>query len=101
MILRHDFVFPLDCFVVNVNLGAEGQTTKEQLRGVPAGLVVRIPGFHCHGAGSSSGWKTEIPQESKVTISTYGNIYRKHILLKEIYSYIRYKTRQQTLLKHR
>ena len=49
MILRHDFVFPLDCFVVNVNLGAEGQTTKEQLRGVPAGLVVRIPGFHCCG----------------------------------------------------
>ena len=55
VILRHDFVFPLGCFVVNVNLGAEGQTTKEQLRGVPAGIVVRIPGFHCSGPGSIPG----------------------------------------------
>ena len=28
----------------------------------PGGLVVRIPGFHCHGPGSVPGWGTEIPQ---------------------------------------
>ena len=29
----------------------------------PGGLVVRIPGFHCHGLGSIPGWGTEIPQD--------------------------------------
>lgn len=29
---------------------------------MPSGLVVRIPGFHCHGPGSILGWGTEIPQ---------------------------------------
>ena len=28
----------------------------------PGGLVVRIPGFHCHGPGSLPGQGTEIPQ---------------------------------------
>lgn len=28
----------------------------------PDSLVVRIPGFHCHGPGSVTGWGTEIPR---------------------------------------
>ena len=28
----------------------------------PGGLVVRIPGFHCHGPGSLPVWETEILQ---------------------------------------
>ena len=35
----------------------------------PGGLVVRIPGFHCHGPGSVPGWATlissMISQDSK------------------------------------
>ena len=48
--------------------------------------MVKIPGFHCHEAGSISGWRTEIPQESKVTISIYGSIYpiKRNILISQI-----------------
>ena len=31
----------------------------------PDTLVVRIPGFHCHGLGSIPGWGTGIPQASR------------------------------------
>ena len=31
-------------------------------REFPGGLVVRIPGFHCHAQGSVPAWGTEMPQ---------------------------------------
>ena len=34
---------------------------KNMKREFPGGLMVRIPGFHCHGPGSVPGWGTEIP----------------------------------------
>ena len=36
-----------------------------QAREFPAGLVVRIPGAHCHGLGSIPGQGTEIPQAAQ------------------------------------
>ena len=35
---------------------------KHYLWEFPGGLMVRIPGFHCHGSSSVSGQGTEIPQ---------------------------------------
>ena len=31
-------------------------------RAFPGGLLVKIPGFHCHGLGLTPGWGTEILQ---------------------------------------
>ena len=31
----------------------------------PGGLMVRVPGFHCHGLGSIPGRGTEIPQAER------------------------------------
>ena len=37
------------------------------LRGVPCGLMVRIPGFHCHGLGPIPVWGTEILQAMQLS----------------------------------
>ena len=39
----------------------------------PGGLVVRIPGFHCHGPGSIPGQGTEIPQPTRHSQKTKQN----------------------------
>ena len=36
--------------------------SEKMVREFPDGIVVRIPGFHCRGLGSISGWGTEILQ---------------------------------------
>ena len=36
----------------------------------PGGLVVRIPGFHCHGLSSVPGWGSEIPQTAWDAVTT-------------------------------
>ena len=38
------------------------------VREFPDGIVVRIPGFHCRGLGSISGWGTEILQAARPII---------------------------------
>ena len=35
---------------------------KHEIKEFPGGLVIRIPGFQCHGPGSIPGEGTEIPQ---------------------------------------
>ena len=35
-------------------------------REFPGGIVVRIPGFHCHGPGSISGWGTKVLQATQL-----------------------------------
>ena len=39
-----------------------GSERKQAEREFPGGLLVSIPGFHCHGLGSIPGRRTEIPQ---------------------------------------
>ena len=48
--------------VTTKKMPTEDTKRKRENREFPGGLVVRIPGFHCHGPGSVPVWETEIPQ---------------------------------------